>query len=141
MQPRLDQVEAEDSGVGLDAALQRLRPMARRLSPGMKLRLRRWLRTPAPMPMTTIRPHVALGFGINHAGFFPMDAYDIEQKAAWMCAKALVRLTDSPGNKLRIAGEHRAEVYRLATSVDSRFGATRPAPPGVVAGVAARGAA
>jgi glycosyltransferase involved in cell wall biosynthesis len=98
----------------LNAVLQRLRPLARHLSPGLKRQLRRWLRTPARVPATTIRPHVALGFGVNHAGFFRMDAYDMTHDAAWMGAKALVRLTESPANTLRITGEHRAEIYRLA---------------------------
>jgi glycosyltransferase involved in cell wall biosynthesis len=112
----------DESGAGvrnrmkqkLDAALQRLRPLARRLSPGMKARLRRWLRAPAGLPVTTIRPQVALGFGVDHVGFFRMDAYDVAHDAAWMGARALVRLTESSGDTLRIAGEHRAEIYRLA---------------------------
>jgi glycosyltransferase involved in cell wall biosynthesis len=111
-----------DSGAGLrermkqklGAALQHLRPLARRLPPGMKNRLRRWLRAPARVPVSTIRPQLALGFGVDHVGFFRMDAHDLAHKTAWMGAKALVRLTESRGDTLRIAGEHRAEIHRLA---------------------------
>jgi glycosyltransferase involved in cell wall biosynthesis len=111
-----------DSGAGqrermkqkLGAALQHLRPLARRLPLGMKNRLRRWLRAPARVPVSTIRPQLALGFGVDHVGFFRMDAHDLAHKTAWMGAKALVRLTESRGDTLRIAGEHRAEIHRLA---------------------------
>ena len=95
-------------------ALQRLRPLAGHLPPRVKLRLRRWLRTPARVRVATIRPHVALGFGLDHAGFFPMDAYDQAQHSAWMGVKALVRLVESEGGTLQIVGEHRADLCSLA---------------------------
>jgi len=98
----------------LNPVLQGLRPLAVHLPVGLKVRLRRWLRTPARVPVATVPPQLALGFGVDHAGFFRMDAYDHAHDAAWMGAKALVRLTESTGETLRITGEHRAEFYRLA---------------------------
>ena len=90
-------------------ALGPARPVARRLPPRVKLLVRRWLRVRPPPALETIRPRPVLGFGMDHAGFFPMDAYDASVGSAWMGPKALVHLVESPAGTLRITGEHSAD--------------------------------